>query len=717
MRQVHLDGWLSFLALLLLVLLHGNALGYSGEGRTGASNGYLDITSQAYGLRDPEGSMTLDEVRHLDQAGRFAPMPANLGTPLWGHHPEVRWIRFTLKSPGQEPEDVIFSIWPLYLKEAVLYAPDAGGDFAIIDRQGMAVPVAQREFVDHAPAFLVTPSPTGTTYYLRLTTNQPLLLALRTWKPTQYQRMASLDTLLMGLAMGAILLMAVLNVVAWRILRERGQAYHAIYFVSFALAIFTLYGYTSLWLSPAEPWWNWRIETIPLTLLPLASTLFVSYLFDFPRNLPWLGHLFRGIALLQAGFLAATVAGEFDTIATMGILVSLASILVGAGGVLYLIFVRKRFEYTMQMIALSFGATSGLFILVVRMFGIVSLTPETATYIYQFSGVIHVLFLNGVLALRVRRSELRYRTARQARLAAALEAEHTLERHVQARTEELSRTNADLADEIARRIQVEHKLARTLNSERQAREQQRTFVSIVSHEFRTPMAIINAAAQALGLGPYRNDPAVRPRIERIERAVGRLSKLIDTCLADDQLQRHALNHTANLDISELVHQVCENLRDEDLARIDITGPKTRAHTTGNAELLRIAIGNLVQNALKYATGQVHIALQSTDKDLLLDVSNSGPPIPPKEQARIFERYYRGKTASGQPGTGLGLHIALETVHRYGGDVTLLYSDEAKGTCFRVSLPRADSALPASLGMPATGPSEAPAHSGQRLRGT
>ncbi len=86
---------------------------------------------------------------------------------------------------------------------------------------------------------------------------------------------------------------------------------------------------------------------------------------------------------------------------------------------------------------------------------------------------------------------------------------------------------------------------------------------------------------------------------------------------------------------------------------------------------------------------------------MLDVSNTGSPIPAEEQARIFERYYRGRTSSGKPGTGLGLHISQEITRRYGGDTTLLRSDE-RGTCFRIVLPAAPEAaalLPGGAQLP------------------
>ena len=108
----------------------------------------------------------------------------------------------------------------------------------------------------------------------------------------------------------------------------------------------------------------------------------------------------------------------------------------------------------------------------------------------------------------------------------------------------------------------------------------------------------------------------------------------------------------------------------------------------DANLIGIAISNLVENALKYspADSQVALILAASDTHAEVRVVDRGIGIALQDWTRIFEKFYRAAEAQSQSGAGLGLHLARELARRHGGEVSLVYSSHGTGTCFALTLP-------------------------------
>ena len=274
-----------------------------------------------------------------------------------------------------------------------------------------------------------------------------------------------------------------------------------------------------------------------------------------------------------------------------------------------------------------------------------------------------------------------------------------LEQQVAARTTELTQSNAQLMQEMRERQALQKLLEDTLQTERRALATQRQFVAMLSHEFRTPLAIIDATTQRLDMQLEKTQPELMPRTEKIRRAIRRLLSLLENCLAEDRLAASDL--VLNLEHLEL----CDFLRHtygvdglQASPQIHLELPVDAQWVECDRHLFDVALSNLVSNAIKYSPNgsPITIRLRVNQVDgapdqILVQVADQGRGVSPQDRERIFDKFRRGENNQSTPGAGLGLHLARELARRHGGDVVIEPSntapDGAPGATFTLSLPR------------------------------
>jgi signal transduction histidine kinase len=227
---------------------------------------------------------------------------------------------------------------------------------------------------------------------------------------------------------------------------------------------------------------------------------------------------------------------------------------------------------------------------------------------------------------------------------------------------------------------------------RQAEEMKNTFISAVSHELKTPVALIKGYASTLRRTDADWDAAtIKESLQVIEEESDRLAELIDNLLDASRAQAGNFKIApVELDIDALVQRVMNKLR-----------PQTRGHTLIAdvpddlplvfADELRITqvLNNLITNAIKYsAGGEVRVSAQVSPGAVTISVHDQGPGIAPQDRAHLFERFYRSESATKKsvPGTGLGLYLSRSIIRAHGGQIWLARSDES-GSTFSFSLPR------------------------------
>ena len=233
-----------------------------------------------------------------------------------------------------------------------------------------------------------------------------------------------------------------------------------------------------------------------------------------------------------------------------------------------------------------------------------------------------------------------------------------------------------------------------LERERQVSRLQRAFTSVVSHQFRTPLAIIDASAQRMvRRGGQMTIEEITSRAEKIRAACLRLTRLMESTLNAARLEEGeiALN-LRSCDIGELLRNVVDSQPEQDQGRIELKAENLPALIEADSTLLEQAVQNLVSNALKYSgDGEpVLIHARRVGDDIAISVVDRGVGVPADEVNSLFRRFFRARTAEGIPGTGIGLSFVAQVMelHRGGVDVT---SVEGKGSNFTLRFPIKQSA--------------------------
>jgi two-component system sensor histidine kinase KdpD len=217
-------------------------------------------------------------------------------------------------------------------------------------------------------------------------------------------------------------------------------------------------------------------------------------------------------------------------------------------------------------------------------------------------------------------------------------------------------------------------------------------LDVLAHEFKTPLATIVTAA-----GGLRETGGLRPEqlelAETAELEASRLGRLTSRLLRIARLDREEVKPQLELtDLVELVTQLAVEYTERSTDRkLSLTRDVTCAVVLADAELLRLAILQLLDNAWKYSPSgsAIRIGIELDREFVAVRVSNGGSPIPSNERARIFERFYRGAEARHvAPGSGLGLYVARKIAQAHGGSLDLEGSDtlESDGTSFRLTIP-------------------------------
>ena len=221
---------------------------------------------------------------------------------------------------------------------------------------------------------------------------------------------------------------------------------------------------------------------------------------------------------------------------------------------------------------------------------------------------------------------------------------------------------------------------------------QRNFVSMASHEFRTPLTIIDGHAQRLIKTKDTLPPAeIGERAGKIRAAVLRLTHLIDNLLNSARLFDGGATlyfRPAEMDMAVLLREVCQ-LHREMVPGAEIAERLSGAAMPmiGDAKLLYQLFSNLLSNAVKYSPGggAIEVEAEMRADEIVVAVADRGIGIPANDLERLFERYHRGGNVSGIVGTGVGLYLVkmVADLHRGRVEVT---SAEGAGSRFTVHLP-------------------------------
>lgn len=256
---------------------------------------------------------------------------------------------------------------------------------------------------------------------------------------------------------------------------------------------------------------------------------------------------------------------------------------------------------------------------------------------------------------------------------------------------ELGHTNEGLQQEMEQRKKVEAQIRGMLEREKELSELKSRFVSMASHEFRTPLGGILTSVSLISKYPQTEDAPKREKhIQNIKKSVRNLTNILNDFLSLDKLDQGKVG-TAPIEfdlmafLSELVEELHETSDKNQNFKVENEVPALMVYQ--DREKIRNVLINLISNAIKYSPENTTITLRSFvgPTQVRLEVEDQGMGIPEADQKHLFERFFRAHNVINLQGTGLGLNIVKRYLDLMGGDISFK-SIENKGTTFIVTLP-------------------------------
>ena len=604
----------------------------------------IDIPVDWYA--DASGQMSLDAFLALPQE---ALKTASL-IPSFGYSKKTFWLRTSLPAAYFSGEQRWLQLGPPFIDRLTVYYRPYGSDS----------PWKQKEFGDHAPArdsdldyresvLILAPPPTAAGYEMvfRLQSSSTLILLATLSSPQEFVRSATLDTAFWSFYFGLAVIASGIALWLAVALRRRLLWGVCLFSLNYPL-VAALHGYPE-WLfgDALLPVQDYMISC--LSLVSYATALWLhSEVFDLKKNMPRLHQLLLAAIGLNIALQISIPLGFYGRAMQIeaGIFFIASPVLLITS---WMLWRRKAVDMNTLLLGLLppvYVVSAGLALLSVH--GVIPF--HTRVYsTWQYALIIHIVMVLIIAVLRVRAEN--------------------------------------------RTLMRKQQLARELQIEREASFHQRQFMGMVAHEFRTPLAILEAALENLRLCPTVSTQSAR--LDRMQRATTRLVQLTDNCLADARLSSrdlHADRQNAellpviyiaatvvDLSLNHYLHVICEG---------QTVGPQSPSPVLFiDSGLLCIAIANLLDNSVKYsASGEIRIEIYRLQKGFEIRIGDRGPGIAPEQVEHIFERYRRGETHTTTPaGTGLGLYVARQIIQAHGGELCLA-KNTADGCEFALTLP-------------------------------
>ncbi|WP_374981606.1 sensor histidine kinase [Pseudomonas solani] len=633
--------------------------------RSKGTQGHLERLDDPDGRLDAAGAM---------QSSDWKALPGSLNA---GFTRSVIWLRLQVQAGPDSPERWMLTLNNALIDSAILY--DYETDGAPQERRsGESINRKTWEVDYRTPSFALSLQPDQPRWLLlRLEARNAMSVSVRLMPAAEFGDRTRVEYLGSGLYFGIYLALIVFHSVFWRMTRAPESGWYLIY-VSCCISIESLsYGLPQ------------QIFGIPGSISDrllgcgLAASLPLGFIFAQrqlrPRDMVNARRVLTVLSVV-IGLASATavLAGHYQTGAPLVQITSLLTIPLLIGMAVRMLF---QGHASARVFLLIFGIYyAGVIVSFLRNLGIVptSFATDNAA---ALGTLLHMLLMSMRIINHYRKLK-DDKSRAESRLKHVLQDQNAhLERQIDART-------LELRDEIRRRTELEGELRELLRQEQRIREEQRDFVAMVSHEFRTPLAIIATSAQQiarnLGSAPERNEQ----RCQNIRESTSRLLTLVDNYLNHDRMAETSteLRHTEQ----NLPELLARSTSDVPPGRTRIEYHSQRQTLSCDTGLTRIALRNLIANADRHAPADSVIRLdvrERADAGMLdIRVVNEGPEIPREQAPLLFQKYFRGSQAQQSPGAGLGLYLVKRIATLHGGEVKLESTGKDGPICFRLSLP-------------------------------
>jgi signal transduction histidine kinase len=611
----------------------------------------IDITSSATRyvsdenidvLVDPTHELSLEDVMRGSAASFSAQETLQLGFTA-----STVWLRLQVERQPHVPPT-----WWLVFDQPLLdlirvYAPAEDGTYQE-RRGGIYLPFTARQIISRRPAFAIDLSASGPqTIYVRLNSRNSLSTSIQLIQPAEFSLLATREALAFGAFFGFYALTLLCYLLFWYWTREAVSGLYLLYLIFGAMTAALNTGYPQRQLLPDLPLSDAAL-VIPLGGILISGMLFGIQILGVRKTAPRAAAMLMTAACLVTAVGYGAMALEQTTAAfvtlELGLLASMSTLTAIA-----IVRALHRNPSAWLYLAAFSVMHIGTALRFLRDLGLTPLNAWSENGLY-LGITLHILIMSTAIFWRY--DQLR-RDKDQAQ-SAALE--------------------ADL---------------RAL-AERHAHREQREFMAMVSHEFRSPLAIIDVTVQNLIYSTREENDSRLPRYAKIQRAAQRLSVLMTTYLSAERLEdRNDPPSLRTCDLTQLLSSVLLDLDSTNGPEVKLEIDALDPHFACDPDSLRILMTNLLENARRHSRIDQPVTLRVSGRRpeaLEVSVIDQGEGIPPDELPRLFQRFFRGRGAQRHPGAGLGLYLCQRIVRQHGGNIKV-FSELGKGTEFKVWLPK------------------------------
>jgi len=578
---------------------------------------------------DKQGTLSIDEIMHEETAFIPTTLPFS-----GGYTKNAHWFRFNLQRDENSSRDWILNADPGYLDSVRLYSPSSSDDTAYDMVQAgdhtaaSTRPIALQYGLNSFQITLSDELPH--TFYLRLQTRSTSVLNLKLATAGALAQFNNQDNVIEGLKLGIYLFLALHSLIMWLWLRKSTYLLVAGYILGAISLNISINGFVAQSLFPESLVLIDALAPIGSGMQIIFLALFFIFFYNTKHSFPKLHILFVFVTLFSIVTIASIAFDQF-VILKPYLLMTVLLIILCFLYVTWRAMILKQLGS--QVIFWGFMLyTLMVYANILAASGVIPAAPILLE-LPQIGSIIFMVFIQVGLYHQV-----------------------TSSKKLQQDTE-------------VRAVIAENKAL----VEKHRREDQSSFMTMVTHEFRTPLAEIDSAIQMLNLSPSV-DTSASERHNQIQLSVAHLNNLLENALIAERSSNELLQPQIELlslrsFITTLMQRMMSNDR---VYHIDIPSD---FKATVSPRLFDIAVSNLVVNALKYSpeASEIYVQIvphtQETHSGILVTVTNSYHSLIKPDVSKWFKKYYRDANPSNINGFGLGLYLVNKIVTAHNGSVS------------------------------------------------
>jgi len=638
-----------FLVPLIVFLIPINVLGFSG-----AHAPFNPATVVSF-LKDSKAELTYEDIQKKSIQSQFQPAQISGDEINFAYSNSAYWLKLSLSRQSNLPQFSVIELPYFGLNRINFYAPGQP-----VVKTGSAEPIQSRPFFYRFYAFPITLSDVEQDFYLRVKSDQPISVPLKVWGREDFVEHIQVDTFFQALYYGGIGVLALFNLFLFVYLRDKAYLFYAGFAGFIGIGILAGNGYGRLFLWPNFPVWD---DVSQAVLLGFASANAMMFIKEFLKVKTFSVILNRALIFLAVALAINSAALWFASALhfSVGIFFILLPLLSIPSALLtiYIGFRALHAGYkSAQFFLFAWGVLAiGAIVGSLRMFNVLPSNAITS-YALQISSAFEMLLLAFALASRIKEE-------RELRESAQKEAFNSQQDLV----DSLKASEEHLENQVSMRT---NDLKLMLENEKSLREQYVRFGSLISHEFRNPLGIIEGQT-ALLCRDGISETSMK-RVSIISSATHRLASLFDRWLQGDRLQsgidqvRPQIIHL-NQWIMQLL-EGCKNYHANHL--ITFNNNSNGAVLIADEKMLEVVVLNLIDNACKFSKNgsSITVSVRQANSMIGISVMDRGIGIDKKYHLAIFDEYHQISSEKSSKGFGLGLAFVKKVLEFHGGRIEL-----------------------------------------------